>query len=99
MVEVNRGDRSDRRRRGKDRHHRCRNSGSGVSGRATADAKSGDGHVEMLRMFKHSNGSAIKSRSQAINQLKAILVRADPALREAMTGSSNPALFRCPTWR
>ena len=42
-----------------------------LSGRATAIAKSGDGQVEMLRMFKLAKASAIKSRSQAINQLKA----------------------------
>jgi len=31
---------------------------------------------------------------QAINQLKAILVGADPALRDSMTGLSNPKLVR-----
>lgn len=41
-------------------------------------------------MFKMAKGSAIKSRSQAINQLKAVLVSADPALRESLTGLSNP---------
>lgn len=45
-------------------------------------------------MFQLARASAIKSRSQAINQLKAILVRTDPALRESMTGLSNTALFR-----
>ena len=48
----------------------------------------------MLRMFKLVKASAIKSRGQAINQLKAVLVGADPALRESMTGLGNPALFR-----
>lgn len=95
VIEVNRGDRSDRRRRGKtdilDAEAAAR---AVLSGRATAVAKSGDGHVEMLRMFKLAKASAIKSRSQAINQLKAVLVRADPVLRESMTGLSNPALFR-----
>ncbi|WP_369683131.1 IS110 family transposase [Rhodococcus sp. GA1] len=95
VIEVNRGDRSDRRRRGKTDTFDAETAAREVlSGRATAVPKSGDGHVEMLRMFKQAKGSAIKSRSQAINQLKAILVRADPALREAMTGLSNPALFR-----
>ena len=65
-----------------------------LSGRATAIAKSGDGHVEMLRMFKLATASAITFRSQAINQLKTVLVRVDPALRESMTGLSNPALLR-----
>jgi transposase len=95
VIEVNRGDRSDRRRRGKtdviDAEAAAR---AVLSGRAAAVAKSGDGHVEMLRMFKLAKASAIKSRSQAINQLKAVLVRVDPALRESMTGLSNPALFR-----
>lgn len=95
VIEVNRGDRSDRRRRGKtdilDAEAAAR---AVLSGRATAVAKSGDGHVEMLRMFKLAKASAVKSRSQAINQLKAVLVRADPVLRESMTGLSNPALFR-----
>lgn len=95
VIEVNRGDRSDRRRRGKSDTIDAEAAARAVlSGRATAVAKSGDGQVEMLRMFKLAKASAIKSRSQAINQLKAVLVRADPALREAMTGLSNPALFR-----
>jgi transposase len=95
VIEVNRGDRSDRRRRGKTDTLDAEAAARAVlSGRATAVAKSGDGHVEMLRMFKLAKASAIKSRSQAINQLKAVLVRADPALRESMTGLSNPALFR-----
>jgi len=45
-------------------------------------------------MFKLVKASAIKSRGQAINQLKAVLVGTDPALRDSMTGLSNPALFR-----
>jgi transposase len=65
-----------------------------LSGRATAIAKSGDGQVEMVRMFKLAKASAIKSRGQATNQLKTILVRADSTLRESMIGLSNPALFR-----
>jgi len=65
-----------------------------LSGPATAIAKSADGQVEMIRMFKLAKASAIKSRGQAINQLKAVLVRVDPALRDSITGLSNPALFR-----
>jgi transposase len=45
-------------------------------------------------MLHSSKASAIKSRGQAINQLKAVLICADPALRESMTGLGNPALFR-----
>ena len=95
VIEVNRGDRGERRRRGKTDTLDAETAARAVlSGRATAIAKSGDGQVEMLRMFKLAKASAIKSRSQAINQLKAILVRAEPELRESMTSLRNPALFR-----
>ncbi|MBA2951870.1 hypothetical protein [Streptomyces himalayensis] len=39
-----------------------------------------------------AKASAVKSRSQAFNQLKAVLVASDAALREALTGRSNPKL-------
>ncbi|MFD6186361.1 transposase [Streptomyces goshikiensis] len=65
-----------------------------LTGRATAAAKTGDGPVEMLRLFKLAKGSAIKSRTQAINQLKSVLVSTDSALRESLAGLSNPHLFK-----
>jgi hypothetical protein len=34
----------------------------------------------MLRLFKLAKGSAIKSRTQAINHLKSVLISADSAL-------------------
>lgn len=95
VIEVNRADRGDRRRRGKTDTIDAEAAARAVlSGRAAAVAKAGDGHVEMLRMFKLAKASAIKSRGQAINQLKAVLVGTDPALRESMTGLSTTALFR-----
>ncbi len=95
VIEVNRGDRAQRRRQGKTDTLDAETAARAVlSGRASAIAKSGDGQVEMLRMFKLAKASAIKSRSQAINQLKAILVGAEPELRESMAGLRNPALFR-----
>jgi hypothetical protein len=45
-------------------------------------------------MFKLAKSSAIKSRTQAINQLKAVLVAADPTLREALSGLSTQILIR-----
>jgi transposase len=38
--------------------------------------------------------SAVKARTQAINQLKAVLITADPALREELAGLGNAELFR-----
>lgn len=57
-----------------------------LAGRATATAKTGDGPVEMARMFKHAKDAAVTSRTQAINQPQAVLVAADPALRESLSG-------------
>lgn len=38
------------------------------------------------RMFKLAKDSAVKSRTQTINQLQAVLVSADPARRESLSG-------------
>jgi transposase len=59
-----------------------------------AARKAGDGPVEMLRMFKLAKSSAIKARTQAINQLKAVIIAADPQLRETLSGLSNLQLIR-----
>ncbi|WP_274565231.1 IS110 family transposase [Streptomyces spiramyceticus] len=95
VTEVNQPDKATRRRRGKtDAIDAAAAAQAVLSGRATATAKTSDGPVETIRMFKMAKTSATKSRSQAINQLKAILVAADPALREALTGLSNSKLIR-----
>jgi transposase len=95
VIEVNQPDKATRRRCGKNDTIDAQAAAQAVlSGRATATAKSGDGPVEMLRMFKLAKSSAIKSRTQAINQLKAVLVAADPTLREALSGLSTPILIR-----
>ena len=76
VMEVNRPDRATRRRRGKSDTVDAENAARGVlSGQTTAVAKSGDGAVEAIRMFKIAKDSAIKARTQAINQLRAVLVR------------------------
>jgi hypothetical protein len=49
--------------------------------------KAADGPVEMVRVFKLAKASATKSHSQAINQLKSVLVSADPELRGARCSS------------
>lgn len=95
VIEVNQPDKAHRRRRGKTDAIDAEAAARAVlSGRATAVAKTGDGHVERIRLFKLAKTSATKSRVQAINQLKAILVGADPALRDSMTGLSTPKLVR-----
>ena len=87
VVEVNQPDKATRRRRGKtdavDAEAAAR---MVLAGRATATAKTGNGPVEMARMFKLAKDAAIKSPTQAINQLKAVLVSADPALASRCPG-------------
>lgn len=84
-----------RRLRGKSDPLDAQNAGRAVlSGRARARAKSGDGPVQIAWMYKLTKGSAVKARTQAVNQLKAVLVTADPDLRDELAGLNNPDLFR-----
>jgi transposase len=95
VTEVNQPDKAARRRHGKTDAIDAEAAARAVlSGRATAAAKTSDGPVEMLRLLKLAKGSAIKSRTQAINQLKSVLVCADAELRESLAGLSNPRLFQ-----
>lgn len=95
VIEVNQPDKAHRRRRGKTDAIDAEAAARAVlSGRATAVAKAGNGHVERIRLFKLAKASATKSRAQAINQLKAILVGAEPDLRDSLTGLTNPKLIR-----
>ncbi|GAA2353809.1 IS110 family transposase [Streptomyces violaceusniger] len=95
VYEVNRPDRTARRLLGKSDPLDAQAAARAVlSGRAKARAKTGDGPVHCARMFKLAKESAVKARTQAINQLKAVLVIADPALRERLSGLGNRELFR-----
>ena len=95
VVEVNRPDRAARRRHGKtDTVDATAAAHAVLSARATSNAKTGDGPVETLRMFHLARASAVRSRTQAVNQLKAVLIGADPALRDTLTGPSRTALIR-----
>ncbi|GHA62429.1 hypothetical protein GCM10010345_78080 [Streptomyces canarius] len=85
VYEVNRPDRSARRLWGKSDPLDAQAAARAVlSGRARA--KSGDGPVHSARIYKLAKDSAVKARTQAINQLKAVLVIADPPF-----GNSCPA--------
>jgi transposase len=105
VVEVNRPDRAARRHGKSDTVDATAAAHAVLSARATTTAKTGDGPVEMLRMFRLARASAVKSRTQAINQLKAVIIGADPALRDTLSGLSRTALIRhctnlpalCPT--
>ncbi|MET8438590.1 IS110 family transposase [Streptomyces sp900116325] len=95
VIEVNRPDRAARRRSGKTDAVDAEAAARAVlGGRATGAPKSKDGPVEELRVLKVVKDSAVRNRTQAINQLKALLVSAPAQLRESLAGLSNPALFK-----
>jgi Transposase len=95
VIEVNRPDRAARRRRGKTDPVDAEAAARAVlAGRATVTPKTADGPVETLRLLKLAKDSAVKARTQAINQLKAVLVGADPSLRESLAGMHRAALIR-----
>lgn len=71
-----------------------------VSGRAAGEPESGGGQVGQIRVCKIAEDSAVKGRMQVVNQLRAMLVSADPALREQLSGPGKAALItRCAVLR
>ena len=100
VIEVNRPDRSTRRRLGKsdptDAEMAAR---SVLAGVARDQPKSGVEEVEMIRMLKTTKDSAMKGRTQAINQMKALVVTAPVELREVLRGlTSSQLVARCSGW-
>jgi len=64
-----------------------------LSGRATGAPKARDGRVEAIRALRVARSSAVKARSQSINQLKALLVTAPEQVREQLRGLTTTALI------
>jgi transposase len=94
VVEINRPDRSTRRRLGKDDAIDAEAAArSWISGSATVIPKSGGEKVEMIRLLKCAKDSATESRTRAINQIKAILVTAPALLRERLEPLRRSALI------
>ncbi|WP_342456896.1 IS110 family transposase [Streptomyces sp. WZ-12] len=95
VIEAPGPGRSARRRRSKSDQGDAEAAARAVlSGRACSRAKSGNGPIEIARMYTVARDSAVKARTQATNQLKAVLVTADPALREELAGLNRRALIR-----
>ena len=93
VVEVNRPDRSTRYRKGKSDPTDAEMAARAVlAGVANATPKSGEGEIEMIRMLKSAKGSAVKARTQAVNQMKALVVTATAGLRESLDGLTATAL-------
>jgi transposase len=95
VIEVNRPDRSTRRRLGKDDAIDAEAAARAwIAGTATVTPKAGSERVEMIRMLKFAKDSATVSRTRAINQIKAILVTAPATLRERLEPMHRGALIR-----
>ncbi len=101
VVEVNRPDRSTRRQKGKSDSTDAEMAARAVlAGIANATPKSGEGEVEMLRMLKSTKNSAVKARTQALNQMAALVVTAPAELRETLDSLTTGALAaRCVSLR
>lgn len=94
VLEVNRPDRAQRRRHGKDDTLDAEQAARAVlAGTATAIAKPADGTIEMIRLVKIARDGAVTARSQTMNTLKAVLVTAADDLRAQLEPLSDHALI------
>lgn len=93
VLDVDRADRRTRRARGKtdliDAEAAAR---AVLAGTATTLPKTADGPVEMIRVLHITRETAVKARTQAINQLRALVVTAPLELAEQLKGLSSRKL-------
>jgi transposase len=93
VLEVEGPKRQNRRGRGKSDAVDAEAAARAVqAGPASAQPKAGDGPIEMLRVLQAARRSAIKARTQAANQLHALVVTAPDSLRARLRGLSRPRL-------
>src|SRR5512135_3357716 len=94
VIEVGRPNRQVRRRHGKtDVVDAIAAARAVQSGDATATPKTHDGPVEALRALKMVQRSARKARTQALNQLHALVLTAPEELRGKLRGRKNRDLI------
>ena len=90
VVEVNRPNRQARRRRGKsdpaDAEAAAR---AALNGEASGQPKAGVGVVESIRALRVARRGAVKASTQALNQLKDLVVTAPDELRARLKGLSS----------
>ncbi|SDD81493.1 Transposase [Sanguibacter gelidistatuariae] len=94
VVEVDRPDRKSRRLQGKSDPLDAYSAARAVAaGRATGVPKGKDGLVESICCLHVARRSAIKARTQAINQIRGLLVSGPVRLREQSRGLSRKSLI------
>ena len=95
IFEVNRPDRRMRRLVGKSDTLDAENAARAVfAGFATAEPKTADGTVEMIRQLKVAHDSGVKDRSSAMITLKAMLIHSPETLRKEMARKTQITLVR-----
>lgn len=100
VVEVDRPDRKARRFEGKsDPTDAAAAARAVLSGRASSIPKSRDGLVEAIRSLEVVHHGAVKDRTRAINQFKALLVSAPESVRDVLRGRTfTEQLTRARRW-
>jgi len=101
VIEVNRPDRSARRRQGKDDPEDAETAARAfLTGTASIVPKRGGDQVEMIHLLKVAKDSDIDGRTRALNQVRSLLVTAPMALRERLSGlSRNELITTCASFR
>ncbi|MFH5231966.1 IS110 family transposase [Antrihabitans spumae] len=95
VVEVDHPDRQSRRRLGKSDPLDAYAAAAAVhSGRATTIPKDRDGDVESIRLLHNARASAVKSRAEAMTQLKSVIVTCPDLLRTQLRGLTKAKLIR-----
>jgi transposase len=95
IFEVNRPDRSARRRQGKsDQLDSEQAARSVLAGTATAIPKLKSGSVEVIRLLRVTRSTAVKAKTQAMNALQSILVTAPSDLREDLLQTRGRELIK-----
>ncbi len=96
VFEVNRPNRAKRRLKGKSDPSDAENAARSVlANESTAIPKSHDGIVEALRYLVVARKSTVKARTQAINQIRAILVTAPEQIRACYVPSTCQCIAAC----
>ena len=101
VAEVNRPDRSDRRRRGNSDTIDAENAAhAALSGQRSHTPKSMAGKVEALRVLRRTRSSAVKSQRAALQSLHNLVVEAPPELRDQVRHMTRMQMLRtCAAWR
>ena len=95
VIDVDRPDRKTRRMKGKSDPIDAYAAATAVaSGRATGSPKTRTGTVEAIRVLRIARRSAVKARTQAINQIRGLLVAAPAGVREPVADLPRTALIR-----